>query len=186
MLSRELFDAPRLEAALQRLTLQVLERYPQLGELCVIGLQPRGVFLAERLRKLLLAAAPEQTFDYGLLDTTFYRDDLRRADFPILPNATEINFLVENRPVLLVDDVLYTGRTVRAALDALLTYGRPRQVELMVLIDRRGMRQLPVEANYTGIAVDTRPGEKVYVEWQEKHGQDRVRIALPEPQPQTR
>lgn len=174
-MKRELFDKARLEVTLMRLAHEVLEKHPDLGKVCMLGLQPRGVHFSRRMHGLLAELAPEQKLNYGELDATFFRDDFRRGK-PLLPNATTINFVLEDLTVILVDDVLFTGRTVRAALDAMLAFGRPRSVELMVLIDRKRMRELPVEAYYTGIGVDTLNHEKVFVQWQEVHGADGVRI----------
>ena len=111
---------------------------------------------------------------YGDLDITFFRDDFRSQENPLIPSSTEIDFLVENKKIILVDDVLYTGRTVRAAMDALMQFGRPEKIELLVLIDRRFSRHLPVEANYVGMSVDTIETQKVKVEWKETDGKDMV------------
>jgi pyrimidine operon attenuation protein/uracil phosphoribosyltransferase len=174
-MKRELFDKARLEVTLLRLAHEVLEKHPDLGRVCMLGLQPRGVHFSRRMQKLLAQLAPSQKLSYGELDATFFRDDFRRGK-PLLPNTTSINFVLEDQTVILVDDVLFTGRTVRAALDAMLAFGRPRSVELMVLIDRKRMRELPIEAYYSGIGVDTLNHEKVFVQWQEAHGTDSVRI----------
>ncbi|MEQ9008869.1 MAG: phosphoribosyltransferase family protein, partial [Ekhidna sp.] len=110
----------------------------------------------------------------GYLDTTFHRDDFRRRDEPITPSQTKISFLIENKNVILVDDVLFTGRTVRAALDAMNTFGRPAKVELLVLIDRLYSRHIPVEANYVGRKVNTIQSQKVLVELDEKQKEDHI------------
>jgi pyrimidine operon attenuation protein / uracil phosphoribosyltransferase len=178
MQSRELYNAAKLQAVLQRLSFQVLEDHPGLDNLCMLGIQPRGIYLGERLHQILKTQAGK-SLDYGKLDVTFYRDDVRHHEKLLLPNSTEVPFIIEGRNVLMVDDVLYTGRTIRAAMDAMLAFGRPRQVQLLALIDRRGMRQLPIEADYIGIAVDTLANEKVMVQWQERHGQDSVRLENP-------
>jgi pyrimidine operon attenuation protein/uracil phosphoribosyltransferase len=120
---------------------------------------------------------PEAYFDYGELDVTFHRDDFRRGDSLLVPQSTSIDFLVEERHVLLVDDVLYTGRTVRAAMSALMDFGRAAEIELLVLIDRRRRRNLPVQADYVGMSVDTLPSERIYVELEEEHGKTSVRLA---------
>jgi pyrimidine operon attenuation protein/uracil phosphoribosyltransferase len=110
----------------------------------------------------------------GNLDITFYRDDFRRREKPIIPSITNIDFSIENKRVILVDDVLYTGRTIRSGLDALLTFGRPSKVELLVLIDRRFSRDLPLQPDYVGKTVDTLISERVSVEWKETEGEDKV------------
>ena len=108
------------------------------------------------------------------MDVTFFRDDFRHHQEPLVPKATQIDFLVEGKKVILIDDVLYTGRTIRAGLDSILAFGRPEKVELLVLIDRRYSRHLPIEPNYTGKTVDTISYEKVKVDWQETEGEDKV------------
>jgi pyrimidine operon attenuation protein/uracil phosphoribosyltransferase len=110
----------------------------------------------------------------GNLDITFYRDDFRRRERPLIPSITNIDFSIENKKVVLIDDVLYTGRTIRSGLDALLTFGRPSKVELLVIIDRRFSRDLPIQADYTGKAIDTLISERVSVEWKETEGEDKV------------
>jgi pyrimidine operon attenuation protein/uracil phosphoribosyltransferase len=110
----------------------------------------------------------------GNLDITFFRDDFRRREKPLIPSITNLDFSIENKKVVLVDDVLYTGRTIRSGLDALLTFGRPSKIELLVLIDRRFRRDLPIQANYIGKAVDTLVSERVSVEWKETEGEDKV------------
>lgn len=175
-LTRELLDAGKLEVTLRRLCCEVVERRLGLAEICVLGVQPRGVFPARRVRDLLAEMLPETDIRYGELDVTFHRDDFRRQEKPLAPNATNIPFSLEDRYVLLVDDVLFTGRTARAALDALLSFGRPTQVELLALVDRLRRRELPVEADYVGLKVESIAEERVVVEWAEARGRDSVRI----------
>ncbi|MGV3589052.1 MAG: bifunctional pyr operon transcriptional regulator/uracil phosphoribosyltransferase PyrR [Adhaeribacter sp.] len=153
-----------LDIMLQRLAHQLIENHVDFSESVILGLQPRGIYLAERLSQKLNAILgfPVRT---GALDITFHRDDFRRRENPLTANATKINFHIENQNVILVDDVLYTGRSVRAALDAMIAYGRPAKVELLVLIDRRYTRHLPIEAMYVGKYVNSLPSEKVLVEW---------------------
>ena len=161
----------QIELILQRLAHQILEDNPNADDSVFIGLQPRGIFFSNRLAKVLqpLYAAP---LKYGQLDITFYRDDVRREIH--VANKTNINFNIENKKVVLIDDVLYTGRTTRAALDALLDFGRPARVELCVLIDRRFSRELPVQPDYTGKTIDTIFSQKVKVNWLERDGVDEV------------
>lgn len=138
----------------------------------LVGLQPRGIFLSERIVKELSQELDPAQILYGKMDITFYRDDIRKELH--VPNQTDIRFSMEGRKVILIDDVLYTGRTIRAALDALMDFGRPASVELMVLIDRRYSRQLPIQPDYTGKSIDSIITQKVKVYWQEKDGKDEV------------
>ena len=175
---RTLFDEPRLSLTLRRLVAQVLERHPGFEDCCLIGLQPRGVNLSRRIHRLIGAELKPKTILYGELDVTFHRDDFRMRQVSLegsaLPQETRIDFDIEGMNVVLADDVLYTGRTIRAALDALLAFGRPRSVELMCLIDRLRRRELPIEPHYVGLQVETLSSEKVLVEWAELHGADQV------------
>jgi pyrimidine operon attenuation protein/uracil phosphoribosyltransferase len=153
-----------LDIMLQRLAHQLIENHVNFSHSVILGLQPRGIFVAERLHQKLAAILgfPIRT---GQLDITFHRDDFRRRESPVAANATHINFHIEDQKVILVDDVLYTGRSVRAALDAMIAYGRPASVELLVLIDRRYTRHLPIEAKYVGKYVNSLPTQRVLVEW---------------------
>ncbi|MCS6904295.1 MAG: bifunctional pyr operon transcriptional regulator/uracil phosphoribosyltransferase PyrR [Bacteroidia bacterium] len=173
MPSRELFLPQQLSYTLLRLAEQLKEKHENFASSCIIGIQPRGIYLARRIHRLLLDE--NITLPYGELDVTFHRDDYKIRS-PLLPNATKIDFLITDKRVILVDDVLYTGRTVRAALDAILSFGRPALVELLVLVDRKRKRDLPIMANYVGIEIDSLDSERVTVEWQEIHGKDSVRI----------
>ncbi|MFW5658778.1 MAG: bifunctional pyr operon transcriptional regulator/uracil phosphoribosyltransferase PyrR [Bacteroidota bacterium] len=175
MPTRELFAGPRLDVTLRRLAHQIIERHQQFDDLCMIGIQPRGVFLGRRLHQLLDEILPQNDLPYGELDVTFHRDDFRRRDRPITPNETKIDFVVEDKTVLLVDDVLCTGRTIRAAMDALLAFGRPRHIELLVLVDRMRQRDVPVSADYVGQAIETVESENVIVDWHAE-GKATVRI----------
>ena len=170
----DLFPAGKLEVTLQRLCHQLLETYGDFQDTVILGAQPRGVFLSRRIQDLLKSDLPQVNIPYGELDTTFFRDDFRHRPKPLQPNQTRIDFLIEGKKVILIDDVLYTGRTVRAALDAMLAYGRPHSVELLVLVDRKHKRELPVEASYVGIEVDTIESQKVLVNLREAGGEDQV------------
>jgi pyrimidine operon attenuation protein/uracil phosphoribosyltransferase len=139
----------------------------------LIGLQPRGVNVLNRL-KIRLEQILGKPVVCGALDITFYRDDFRRRERPIIPSATNIDFIVENKRVVLIDDVLYTGRTIRSGIDAMMAYGRPASVELLALVDRRFKRQLPIQADYVGKTIDTLATERVNVEWKEVEGEDKV------------
>lgn len=156
----------QVSLTIRRLAHQVLENHPDFTNTVIIGLQPRGIYVSDKIVKELQAYLPENSFYYGILDITFYRDDIRREIK--VPNKTDINFSIENKTVVLVDDVLYTGRTIRAALDALLDFGRPAKVELCVLIDRRFSRQLPIQPDYAGKVIDALISQKVIVKWKEK------------------
>ncbi len=159
----------------QRLSHQILEQHLDLNDTVIIGLQPRGIMLSNRIVAELSKHVDPEIIQYGKLDITFYRDDIRKELHHA--NKTEIPFSIENKKVVIIDDVLYTGRTIRAALDALLDFGRPSKVSLCVLIDRRFKRELPIEANYVGRAIDTLSNEKVMVRWTENSETDSVQIS---------
>lgn len=172
----KLIDEIQFQLIINRLCHELLENHSDFEDTVIIGLQPRGVYLAERLAKKLKEIAPKIEVDCGALDVTFYRDDFRRRDTPIKANETDIDFLIENKTVVLVDDVLYTGRTIRSGLDAMLAFGRPKAVELLVFIDRRFSRELPIEPTYTGKLVDSIDSQRVIVSWKEKEGKDKVEL----------
>jgi pyrimidine operon attenuation protein/uracil phosphoribosyltransferase len=142
---------------------QLIENHDDFSKSALIGLQPRGISLARSIKKELETLLGHQIL-YGELDTTFFRDDFRQK--PLLPQSTSINFLVDDLKVVLIDDVLFTGRSIRSALDALQHHGRPAAVELLVLIDRRLSRHVPVQPDYSGITVDAVFSEKVKVVWE--------------------
>lgn len=164
----------QLAITIERLCHQLIENHNDFSNSAIIGLQPRGVFLGRRIHANLSKIIGRKDISYGELDVTFYRDDFRRKGNPLVPSVTAIDFIIENKKVVLVDDVLYTGRTIRAGLDAMLAFGRPQKVELLTLIDRRYSRDLPIEANYVGKSIDSIASEKVKVEWKEVDGDDRV------------
>ncbi len=173
MTRKLILSSPLLEITISRLCQELIENQIKDVETVILGLQPRGIYFAERIAKEL-GKQLNKTFQVGKLDATFFRDDYRRRD-TIAPNSTDISFLIENKRVILVDDVLATGRMVRAALDAMNSFGRPTKVELCVLIDRIYNRDLPINADYVGKAVNTLPTEKVLVEWQEQgHEADKI------------
>lgn len=158
---------------LDRLAHQLIEHH-DFSQTDLVGLQPRGSRLAARLKARLEELLPGTEIHCGKLDVTFFRDDFRTHEKPLAPNVNDMGFTVESRHVVLVDDVLFTGRTIRAGLDALLAHGRPQSVALAVLIDRRFSRELPIEPNYIGKHVDSIGAQHVKVEWSEEHGEDRV------------
>lgn len=177
--NRVILNHQHLDLTIRRLAHQLIENHDDFSNAVLIGLQPRGVFLLERL---MLTLEEELGFrpQCGNLDITFYRDDFRRRDKPIIPSVTNIDFVIENKSVILIDDVLYTGRSIRSGLDALLAFGRPAIVELLILIDRRFKRQLPIQPNYTGKTVDSLVSERVEVHWDEDHKKDQVILYTPE------
>ncbi len=159
---------------IDRLCHQLIEKHGNFQESCLIGIQPRGRNLALRLQERLKEIIGLPKISLGLLDITFYRDDFRKREKPLKADFTKMDFLVEELNVILVDDVLYTGRTVQAALTALQHYGRPSKVELICLVDRRFNRHLPIQADYIGTTVDALEEAYVLVEWAEIHGEDKV------------
>lgn len=169
---KSLLNSQQIGLTIKRLANQILENHTPLSNTAIIGIQPRGIALSDRVVKEIAAETGTAVPFYGKLDITFYRDDLRSAIH--LPSNVDMPFSIEGKKVVLIDDVLYTGRTIRAALDALMDFGRPAKVELLVLIDRRYSRQLPIEPNYTGKSIDSIISQKVKVLWQQKDGTDEV------------
>ena len=161
-----------MSLAIKRLANQILENHVQMKNTVLIGIQPRGIFLSDRIVAAIRTEIKNADFFYGKLDITFYRDDIRKELH--VPNYTDISFSIEGKNVILVDDVLYTGRTIRAALDALMDFGRPEKVELLTLIDRRYSRQLPIQPDYTGRVIDSIVSQKVKVLWSERDEKDEV------------
>jgi len=160
---KTILDPYQLNLTIQRLAYEIIERQSGHNNTVLIGIQPRGVFLSDKLVAHIRHLYPALPFQYGKLDITFYRDDVRNELHTA--NKTDIPFTIENKNVVLIDDVLYKGRTIRAALDALLAFGRPTKVELCVLIDRRFSRELPIQPDYCGKAIDSIISQKVKVEW---------------------
>lgn len=154
-----------LQITLSRLAHQLIENHLGFEDTVIVGLQPRGVLFSDRIVQQLKQITGNKHIPYGRLDITFYRDDLRRNNGIQVPSQTDIAFSVSNKKVILIDDVLHTGRTIRAAMDALIDFGRPKEVELMVLIDRRFSRELPIQPDYVGLSVDTLFEQKVKVNW---------------------
>lgn len=171
---KTLLDTKQLDITLQRLAHQLIENHTQFKDTVLIGIQPRGVWLSDRIASLLKGITGQQSIPYGKLDITFYRDDVHQGNEIHVPSQTEIPFSIEDKNVILVDDVLHTGRTIRSAMDALIDYGRPKSVELLVLIDRRFSRELPIQPDYVGRTVDTIITQKVKVYWKEKDQKDEV------------
>jgi pyrimidine operon attenuation protein/uracil phosphoribosyltransferase len=173
MQKRLLLDNKLLKITIQRLCEQLIENHDDFSNSAILGLQPRGVFLAQRIKNRLDEILKKEV-PLGFLDITFHRDDFRRRDQPISPSETRVPFVIEKKKVILIDDVLFTGRSVRAAIDAMISFGRPAKVELLVLIDRMYSRQIPVEANYIGKQVNTISTENVSVELVEQGGKDNI------------
>ena len=176
MSRKTLLNSKDIEIILHRLACQLIENHNDFSNTVLIGLQPRGSFLANRLATVLKNDYNIKNLSLGLLDITFYRDDFRRRDAPLLATSTEIDFLIENKKVIIIDDVLFSGRSIRAALTAIQSYGRPKNIELLVLIDRRFSRHLPIQPNYRGRQVDAINEERVLVSWKETHQKDAVYI----------
>jgi pyrimidine operon attenuation protein/uracil phosphoribosyltransferase len=171
---RIILDTARFHLVLDRLCHQLIENHKDFRNTAVIGVQPRGIFLAQRIVTRIKEITKIQNLELGKLDITFYRDDFRTGNTLLRANETDIEFSLEHKRIVLVDDVLYTGRTIRSALDALLDFGRPEDVELLVLIDRRLQRHLPIQAKYAGKTIDSIIDEKVKVEWEEQGEEDKV------------
>lgn len=160
---KTILDKQQLQLTILRLAHQLLENQNGLQDIVFIGIQPRGVQVADKLMECIQKLCPNEKIQYGVLDITFYRDDVREELH--LASKTDIPFSIEDKKVILIDDVLYTGRTIRAALDAIQDFGRPKKVELCVLVDRRFNRELPIQPDYCGKAIDTIISQKVKVEW---------------------
>lgn len=174
MSQKMLLNSKEINIILHRLACQLIENHPGMENTVLIGIQPRGVFLANRIIKMLEEDYNIKNIPYGKLDITFYRDDFRRSDKPLEANKTKIDFLVEDKKVIFIDDVLYTGRSIRAALTAIQSFGRPSEIELLTFIDRRFSRHLPIQPDYNGRQVDAINDEQVKVHWKEIQGEDAV------------
>lgn len=176
-----ILNQQQLKIIITRLCHQLIENHGDFKNSAIIGLQPRGIYVAQRVVEELKRLTGVDHIRHGTLDITFHRDDFRRKAAMPLPEKTQMDFEIEGLNVVLIDDVLYTGRTIRAGLDAMLAFGRPRRVELVILIDRRFSRDLPVQADYVGRTVDAIASERVSVEWVETDGADCVTLSsIPE------
>lgn len=178
MSQKILLNAKEVNIILHRLACQLIEKHLDFSNTILIGIQPRGSFLANRLAKILKENYAISNLKLGLLDITFFRDDFRRSEKPFEANQTQIDFLVEEKNVIFIDDVLYTGRSIRAALTAIQSFGRPKSVELLTLIDRRFSRDLPIQPDYRGRQVDAFNNERVVVKWAENDKEDTVYIEV--------
>lgn len=157
-----LIENKQLQIIIKRLAQELIESDTDLSNTIFIGLQPRGVYVSDKIIAEIKLLCPAEEIKYGVLDITFYRDDVRSEIH--VPTVTDIPFSVDGKKVVLIDDVLYTGRTIRAALDALQDYGRPKKVELCVIVNRRFDRELPIQPDYCGKVIDSKTGQKVKVD----------------------
>ncbi len=174
MQKKLILDSDLLDITISRLCQQLIENHNDFKNTVILGMQPRGIYLAEIIHEKL-EKSTKSKIPLGYLDATFYRDDFRRRDTPAKANEMRVPFVIEEKSVVLVDDVLFTGRTIRAALDAMIAFGRPSKVELLVLIDRKHNRDLPIEANYIGKVVNTMATQRVLVELQAQgHKQNKI------------
>jgi len=160
-----ILNSNELNITVERLACQLIEKHNDFSDTILVGLQPRGKYLCEKLVEILKSEHHIDDLKYGLLDITFYRDDFRRNEKILEPSRTDFILSVENKNIVFIDDVLYTGRTVRAALTAIESFGRPKSIELLILIDRRFSRELPIQPDYKGLQVDVYENQKVLIEW---------------------
>lgn len=174
MRQRLLLTSKQLNIILHRLVSQLIENHIDFANSILIGLQPRGIYFANRIHKILKTNYNIKNVPLGYLDITFFRDDFRRQVIFHKANETKIDFLVEDKNVIFIDDVLFTGRSIRAALTAIQSFGRPKKIELLTLIDRRFSRHLPIQPTYKGKQVDAIEDEQVKVCWVENDSIDAV------------
>ena len=179
MKSTEILNSLQVSLTIRRLCFQLIENHHNFSDTVLVGLQPNGVPLVNRLKKELEKISGNNIVT-GSLDITFFRDDFRRKEKPLVPSITNIDFSIENKIVVLVDDVFFTGRTVRSGLDAIMTFGRPLSVEFLTLVERRFTQHLPIKADYIGQSIDTINEEKVSVLWKENDGEDQIILHTPE------
>lgn len=174
MQKKLILDTDLLDITIRRLCQQLIENHNDFADTVIIGMQPRGIFLAEIIHERL-EKDTGSTISLGYLDATFHRDDFRRREIPAKANETRVPFIIEGKKVVLVDDVLFTGRSIRAAMDAMIAFGRPATVELLVLIDRKYNRELPIAADYIGKVVNTLTSQRVLVELEAQgHKQNKI------------
>ena len=163
-----------MNLVINRLCRELIENHNNFEDTVLIGVQPRGALLGQRISRCIKDILNLQSLKFGLLDISFFRDDFRRREDPIEPQSIDVDFSIESKKVVLIDDVLYTGRSVRAAIEALMALGRPNKIELLILIDRKFSRDLPIQPNYVGSTINIIDSEKVLVEWKEINGRDQV------------
>jgi pyrimidine operon attenuation protein / uracil phosphoribosyltransferase len=169
-----LLNNDRFLLTIDRLCYELIEHHGDFVDTCLIGIQDRGVLLSDCIMQRLTKLNKKKLPQYGKLDITFYRDDYRHRERPLKASSTEINFIIENKKVIIIDDVLYSGRTVHAAMSALQDFGRAARIEYLCLVDRRFNRHFPIKADYTGIIVDTLDETYVKVEWEHTSGQNQI------------
>tara|TARA_B110000459_G_scaffold6954_1_gene7235 strand:+ start:1934 stop:2494 length:561 start_codon:yes stop_codon:yes gene_type:complete len=177
-MEKQIVSSNQFEIMIERLAHQLIENHSDFSETILVGLQPRGVEFTSRILEKLIEIKKNKNIVSGSLDITFFRDDFGRRDTPIEAQELDMNVSVEGKKVVLIDDVLFTGRSIRAAMDALMSFGRPKQVELMVLIDRRLKRHLPIQPNYVGKTVDSIFSERVVVKWKSENEEVKDEIIL--------
>lgn len=182
MTKKTLIEGNHLKLIMERLGHQIVEEHDDLSNTCVLGIQSRGVLFSDRLVPILKNISGNKDIKYGKVDITFFRDDFNRHDNPLMAAETDIDFSIENKDIILVDDILFSGRTIRAALTGILQYGRPKSIELLVLVDRRFHRDLPIEANYIGYTLDAVDEAYVSVDWKPKLIESKVVIYPNKPQ----
>ena len=168
MQNKILLDSKKIEIILRRLVYELIKNHKDFDETVLLGLQPRGIFFIDKILEVFKRDHPNIKIKSGILDYTFFRDDFRRSEKTLSASSTKINFSIENKNVVLIDDVLFTGRSIKAAMSSIDTYGRPKSIELLVLIDRRFKREIPIAANYCGAKIDTFKGDRVKVLWGKK------------------
>lgn len=173
---RVILSAEPFALTIERLCHQLIEEHDEFDNTCFVGIQEGGVAVGNRIMNRLSEILDGKKLLYGKLDITFYRDDFRTRTKPLRANRTEMNFIVDGKKVILLDDVLYTGRTVQSALTALNHYGRPESVELLAMVDRRFNRHLPIQSDYVGVTIDSLDDAYVSVEWAETEGEDKIII----------
>jgi pyrimidine operon attenuation protein/uracil phosphoribosyltransferase len=171
-----LLDSKKIDLILNRLVCELVENHKDFNNTVLIGLQPRGTYLIEKILDIFKKKYPNINIKSGILVFTFFRDDFRRSEKTLKASSTQINFSIENKNVVLIDDVLFTGRSIKAAMSSIDSYGRPNSIELLVLIDRRYKREIPIQANYCGAKIDTFKGDKVNVVWNENSKKDVIYI----------
>ena len=174
MKPKKILGSNEISTILNRLSFQLIEDHNSFENIVLVGIQPRGSLLAKRLTLLINNHLKSNDLKVGYLDITFFRDDFRSSEKILKANSTSLDFLIENKTVVLVDDVLFTGRSIRAALNAIQSFGRPLNIKLLTLIDRRFSRELPIQPDYCGTQVDSRLNEKVIVNWKENNDEDSV------------
>ena len=174
MQKKVLLNSNQIDIIINRLVCQLIENHSDFNDTVLIGLQPRGIYLLDKIIDVFSKKYTNKKIIHRNLDYTFFRDDFRRGEKTISPKSSNIDISIENKKIVLIDDVLFTGRSIRAAMSSIDSYGRPKSIELMVLIDRRFKRELPIEANYFGAKIDTIKGDKVSVIW----GKEKVETQL--------